>query len=95
MKIEPRSSATILALADLADLSAKQLEDGRSIEEVIETLRAAALAVRQVIDPSDRFPKDGDISGESSDDAEDALDAEMTSADEEEAADGEPDEISA
>ncbi|MBO0347117.1 hypothetical protein [Roseibium limicola] len=49
MIVEPRSSATILALADLADLSAKQLEDGCSIEEVIETLRKAAVSVRNVV----------------------------------------------
>ncbi|MBS8261760.1 hypothetical protein DYI23_16145 [Roseibium polysiphoniae] len=53
MMVEPKSSATILALADLADLSAKQLEEGRSIEEVIETLRSAALAVRTVIGPEE------------------------------------------
>jgi uncharacterized alpha-E superfamily protein len=53
MIVEPKSSATILALAELADLSAKQLEDGQSIEEVIETLRAAALAVRTVITPEE------------------------------------------
>lgn len=53
MIVEPKSSATILALADLADLSAKQLEDGQSIEDVIETLRAAALAVRSVITPEE------------------------------------------
>ncbi|MBD8877550.1 hypothetical protein [Roseibium polysiphoniae] len=53
MMVEPKSSATILALADLADLSAKQLEEGRSIEEVIETLRSAALAVRTVIAPEE------------------------------------------
>lgn len=49
MIVEPRSSATILALADLAELSAKQLEDGHSIDDVIETLRKAALTVRKVV----------------------------------------------
>ncbi|WP_417667803.1 hypothetical protein [Roseibium sp.] len=88
MMVEPKSSATILALADLADLSAKQLEDGRSIEEVIETLRAAALAVRNVIDPNDRFPQDDAAD-------EETQDAAMETADEEASADEEPDEISA
>lgn len=90
MLVEPKSSATILALADLADLSAKQLEDGASIEDVIETLRAAALAVRSVIDPNDRFPK-------SEDTEENRQDADMERADLDEAngAAGEPDELSA
>jgi len=48
--IEPRSTATIRALASLAELSADQLEDGVSVEEVIATLRKAAEAVRQVVD---------------------------------------------
>nr|WP_319384791.1 hypothetical protein [uncultured Roseibium sp.] len=50
MMIEPRSTATIRALASLAELSADQLEDGTSVEEVIATLRKAAEAVRDVID---------------------------------------------
>jgi hypothetical protein len=50
MMIEPRSTATIRALASLAELSADQLEDGTSVEEVIVTLRKAAEAVRHVID---------------------------------------------
>ncbi|MBG6157699.1 hypothetical protein IWQ52_003438 [Labrenzia sp. EL_159] len=50
MMIEPRSTATIRALASLAELSADQLEEGASIEEVIATLRKAAEAVRHVID---------------------------------------------
>jgi len=48
--IEPRSTATIRALASLAELSANQLEDGGSVEEVIATLRKAAEAVRLVVD---------------------------------------------
>jgi len=51
--IEPRSTATIRALASLAELSADQLEDGTSIEEVVATLRKAAEAVRDVIDSED------------------------------------------
>ncbi len=51
--IEPRSTATIRALASLADLSADQLEDGTSVEEVIKTLRKAAEAVRFVIDETE------------------------------------------
>jgi hypothetical protein len=51
--IEPRSTATIRALASLAELSADQLEDGASVEEVIATLRKAAEAVRLVIDETD------------------------------------------
>ncbi len=50
MMIEPRSTATIRALASLAELSADQLEDGASVEEVVATLRKAAEAVRLVID---------------------------------------------
>ena len=50
MMIEPRSTATIRALASLAELSADQLEDGTSVEEVVATLRKAAEAVRHVID---------------------------------------------
>lgn len=53
MMVEPRSSATILALADLAELSARQLEDGQSIDDVIATLRQAAKAVRSVIVPAE------------------------------------------
>lgn len=68
MLVEPKSSATILALADLADLSAKRLEDGHSIEEVIETLRAAAVAVRTVITP-EGAPEDDMV-----EDTEDELD---------------------
>lgn len=50
---EPKSSATIRALADLAELSAKQLEDGRSVEDVIEILRSAAKTVRFALEPDD------------------------------------------
>jgi len=46
---EQRTSATILALADLADISANQLESGHSVEEVIALLRRAALAVRETV----------------------------------------------
>lgn len=53
MMVEPRSSATILALADLAELSARQLEDGQSIDDVIATLRQAAKTVRSVIVPAE------------------------------------------
>ena len=51
--IEPRSTATIRALASLAELSADQLEEGASIDEVVATLRKAAEAVRLVIDTDD------------------------------------------
>lgn len=51
--IEPRSTATIRALASLAELSANQLEEGVSVEEVIATLRKAAEAVRLVVDQSE------------------------------------------
>ncbi|MES0884832.1 hypothetical protein [Roseibium sp. SCP14] len=50
MMIEPRSTATIRALASLAELSANQLEEGVSVEEVIATLRKAAEAVKSVVD---------------------------------------------
>lgn len=46
---EPKSSATLRALAELADLSANQLQEGRSVEEVIEILRKAAAAVRSAV----------------------------------------------
>jgi hypothetical protein len=48
--MEPRSTATIRALASLAELSANQLEEGVSVEEVIATLRKAAEAVKLVVD---------------------------------------------
>ncbi|POF32863.1 hypothetical protein [Roseibium marinum] len=48
--MEPKSNATIRALASLAELSANQLEEGVSVEEVIATLRKAAEAVRTVVD---------------------------------------------
>lgn len=47
---EPKSTATIVALADLADFSADQLEKGHSVETVIALLRRAALAVRETVD---------------------------------------------
>ncbi len=50
MMMEPRSTATIRALASLAELSANQLEEGVSVEDVIATLRRAAEAVRSVVD---------------------------------------------
>jgi len=57
--IEPRSTATIRALASLAELSADQLEEGASVEEVISTLRKAAEAVRSVVDADDQeFPEE-------------------------------------
>lgn len=55
---EPKSSATILALADLADLSAKQLEDGQSVEDVIALLRNAAQAVRSVLNLAEESEED-------------------------------------
>lgn len=79
MMIEPRSTATIRALASLAELSADQLEDGVSIEEVIMTLRKAAEAVRMVIDTDEECDEDApeidlvqdltpmDLSGEEAD----------------------------
>lgn len=47
---EPKSTATIVALADLADFSADQLENGHSVENVIALLRRAAIAVRETVD---------------------------------------------
>lgn len=52
--MEPRSNATIRALASLAELSANQLEEGVSVEEVIATLRKAAEAVKLVVDADDQ-----------------------------------------
>jgi hypothetical protein len=51
---EPNTSATIRALADLADLSAKQLEEGQSIDDVIALLRKAATAVRSALDTDEQ-----------------------------------------
>lgn len=59
--IEPRSTATIRALASLAELSANQLEDGVSVEEVIATLRKAAEAVRLVVDTDEAAAFDADL----------------------------------
>ena len=59
--IEPKSSATILALADLAELSAKQLEDGQSIDDVIALLRNASKAVRSVLEPIQDDEDDAEI----------------------------------
>ncbi|WP_150523262.1 hypothetical protein [Roseibium sediminis] len=47
---EPKSTATIVALADLAEFSADQLERGHSVENVIALLRRAAIAVRETVD---------------------------------------------
>ncbi|QFT29246.1 hypothetical protein K1718_02480 [Roseibium porphyridii] len=60
MMIEPRSTATIKALASLAELSANQLEEGVSVEEVIATLRKAAEAVRIVVDADEQDQADFD-----------------------------------
>jgi len=70
--IEPRSTATIRALASLAELSANQLEDGGSVEEVIATLRKAAEAVRLVVDQDES----DDIEAFDEDDAD--LEVEVT-----------------
>ncbi|WP_422373888.1 hypothetical protein [Roseibium sp.] len=59
--IEPRSTATIRALASLAELSANQLEDGVSVEEVVATLRKAAEAVRLVVDTDEAAMLDADV----------------------------------
>ena len=62
--IEPRTTATIRALASLAELSADQLEEGTSVEDVIATLRKAAEAVRIVIDETeteDGAPEETDL----------------------------------
>ena len=47
---EPKSTATIVALADLADFSADQVENGQSVENGIAVLRRAATAVRETVD---------------------------------------------
>lgn len=60
--MEPRSTATIRALASLAELSANQLEEGNSVEEVIAMLRRAAEAVRTVVDAdNDDMEADADL----------------------------------
>lgn len=92
---EPKSTATIVALADLADFSANQLENGHSVENVIALLRRAALAVRETVDidlEDDELTNSFEpvvISGlEVSE--EDADDLAMEEADKETAADREP-----
>jgi hypothetical protein len=70
MMIEPRSTATIRALASLAELSADQLEEGVNVEQVIATLRKAAEAVRLVVDVEDAF--DDDFEEDTIDDAEES-----------------------
>ncbi|MEO9528239.1 hypothetical protein [Roseibium sp.] len=62
--MEPRSTATIRALASLAELSANQLEDGASVEEVIATLRKAAEAVKLVVDADEQDPDEADADEE-------------------------------
>ncbi|MBO6894105.1 MAG: hypothetical protein JJ866_19345 [Roseibium sp.] len=62
--MEPRSNATIKALASLAELSANQLEEGVSVEEVIATLRKAAETVREVVEADETIEdeaSDGDL----------------------------------
>lgn len=50
--VDQKTSATILALADLAELMANQLEDGTPIEEVVQTLRSASTSVRAAMIPT-------------------------------------------
>lgn len=85
MMIEPRSTATIRALASLAELSADQLEDGTSIEEVVATLRKAAEAVRDVIDSED--PGDATFAFTDTDIAQDLTPMDLDAEDAEEAGD--------
>ncbi|MDN3721191.1 hypothetical protein QW131_23355 [Roseibium salinum] len=60
--MEPRSTATIRALASLAELSANQLEDGASVDDVIAMLRKAAEAVRTVVEAdNDDLDSDPDL----------------------------------
>lgn len=70
--MEPRSTATIRALASLAELSANQLEDGASVEEVIAMLRKAAEAVRTVVD-ADNDDMDADLDLEDAEIAQDLI----------------------
>ncbi len=65
---EPNSSATIRALADLAELSATQLEEGRSVDDIIEILRKAARSVRSALGPDA-----AKFEAAEADDTEDAL----------------------
>lgn len=85
MMIEPRSTATIRALASLAELSADQLEEGTSIEEVVATLRKAAEAVRDVIDSED--PGDATFAFTDTDIAQDLTPMDLDAEDAEEAGD--------
>jgi len=50
--VDQKTSATILALADLAELMANQLEDGTPVEEVVQTLRSASTSVRSAMIPT-------------------------------------------
>ncbi len=59
--MEPRSTATIRALASLAELSANQLEEGVSVEDVVATLRKAAEAVRHVVEEDERASDEQDV----------------------------------
>ncbi|MEL7524724.1 MAG: hypothetical protein AAFN16_03065 [Pseudomonadota bacterium] len=85
MMIEPRSTATIRALASLAELSADQLEGGTSVEDVIATLRKAAEAVRDVIDSED--PGDATFAFTDTDIAQDLTPMDLAADDTEESAD--------
>ncbi|WP_299819184.1 hypothetical protein [uncultured Roseibium sp.] len=78
--MEPKSNATIRALASLAELSANQLEEGVSVEEVIATLRKAAEAVRTVVDSGD----DAEQIGDDTDLAQDLTPMELSAKDGEE-----------
>ena len=88
--MEPRSNATIRALASLAELSANQLEEGVSVEVVIATLRKAAEAVCTVVDADDE-PQTFDAEAEA--DADMSVVELASGADEDEDADTESAEI--
>ncbi|TYC52614.1 hypothetical protein FMN50_17930 [Rhodobacterales bacterium] len=82
MMMEPRSTATIRALAGLAELSANQLEEGVSIDEVIATLRKAAEAVRLVVDTDESdFDEDADLDEDDADIVQDLTPVEFSATD--------------
>lgn len=92
MMMEPRSTATIRALAGLAELSANQLEEGVSVEEVIATLRKAAEAVRLVVDADEKAKSLEADEDNGTDLAQDLAPLALVSPDGEEASEGDDSE---
>ncbi|MCX2724857.1 hypothetical protein [Roseibium salinum] len=92
--MEPRSTATIRALASLAELSANQLEDGASVDDVIAMLRKAAEAVRTVVE-ADNDDLDSDPDLEDAEIAQDLIPMVLSAEDSDGEASGAEDEKAA